>query len=1450
MYGSGKDTCWLCGKQSAGVLGEHFDDVWTDTPEGKVHTHCSSTYTDDVAGAGASQLSAAKTKLAKKGTPSPTRTTTARVTTKSGRVSKSPKVQYSPTQGSIRDKLQEIVDRSQLLRLHHEVDALAQRAASDTQMQLDLARASRASLDPEARHQPTTTVSDTTAAAVLSSPGTAIAEVVRLQVMLTKEKVLVKSLRAKLGVAQSSNKSANKKSGKTNQSKEFERFFGYRPPKPKPNADQQAGGAKGVVEDAAQDKTDTTYTRDSERTKRRHTKAVHDLLIQLSARHPLSKTAEGAQQVMNELMACVLGRLGITTAAHSACVLLDRVRELMRSLKIAHKGRFPKASRDVLHTIAAAVSVGASEADDEPSCDLSLRQIEYLTGLNRSVLATGQAARARILDGKCAAPPVQARSDKIPQHVIDFTTRWWDDNTRESENTRDQICNVQLKRPRGSGLKQPKSNTHRVHYREATYLKMYEAFRQDWSDHNANLYKLHLEAKQRYDLEMADPAHPPAPCPTEPTYHEWSVKFTKFREWKPYYVKKARRDLCQCPFCLETDILVKGIAQGRVQIAVNRKCSCVNCEAGLDTFSTMLQLRGLLLCDKEDGQQFRRHACAVGTCEDCGVLENVRAAVPLCKEFEAKPGGDPVFVTIDVLQTVEVEVGGEVKKYKKFLPQTMVLSDIWALLESKRKVWLQHWDYQQVQAQIDRDLHKELRPHFLHVTMDFAENGSIQMAREMQSEYFRASSRAYTLHPMVVRGHVITMKPYLDKQSPTAYRDTLLDFWKQGCANGGGDINPVITVTLMFVSNSKEHSKFDVWHFNDMADDWFRENCDLTQPCSTNSSCRDRYWVPTMEERGATVDPTRTRLKMCGCKCGSEKMCYRANITFSDNCSPQYKNRASAYWISSQLANGNLPRWWFTHGASHGKCLCDGEGGRAKFAVNQACLEALKTSTVAQRFQTARDVADFLTANFQKLNSTLSSRCMQGVHSRVVLYADASDIRISTETYTEVSGILKAHRLLNCSQGKGKFLMGEYGCICDECLAGRFNSCLNPHGRSAVTHVQVKLNTPTARLTRQQVEKHGTARANACKVGENVVFTMSSPTEEFDGEPYFIGVVKETLQACPSDRVCGTFGTKLSKGDHFLVLALYTRKQHSLRMFFLEHDDEKQRRVLVPGKNVLAGQVELTMSDGEYAIASKSHTLLMRLARPDGGASGDESDVPEGARSIDIALAAPAGGELPSEVDKGEIRLPVTAQNHCEETSFTPDDEDLLLDDDEDDGVGSFAAKPKLPKGVFKIGKLMTRFTQTIRKKGKKELAAKWLVHWAGYDYNEDSPEFEEGQGHGCPGLKDGVTSDVWLGLVTRFRSQFEGFPQAHLVPSHVPADDHTQCDRKERCEGQRYYISSECIEGLCDTCAQNTDVHDREGAAAAACLESPHVKRRRTDGGNELPITSTADGGKGAASE
>jgi len=264
--------------------------------------------------------------------------------------------------------------------------------------------------------------------------------------------------------------------------------------------------------------------------------------------------------------------------------------------------------------------------------------------------------------------------------------------------------------------------------------------------------------------------------------------------------------------------------------------------------------------------------------------------------------------------------------------------------------------------------------------------------------------------------------------------------------------------------------------------------------------------------------------------------------------------------------------------------------------------------------------------------------------------------------------------------------------------------------------------------------------------------------------------------------------------------------------------------------------LELSHSgEGEWALSSRTHTRLLRLARPDGGAC-DAGDPGREKSSLSVAevFAAPATGCLPTEVDPGTIRLPATTESRNHETSFTPDDGDLLLDEDEDDGARAYSATPKLPKGSFKVGKLMSRITESIKKKGKKSVVVKWKVHWAGYDHSEDSPEFEVGGGHGCPGVKDGMTNLIWLGVVEQFRSQFDGRPEVENIPSNVCAHTHVQCAMKDRCKGQRFYNREDCERDLCEECGAGQKKSDQQSITqyvepTSDTSEEPHPKKTAT---------------------
>jgi hypothetical protein len=96
-----------------------------------------------------------------------------------------------------------------------------------------------------------------------------------------------------------------------------------------------------------------------------------------------------------------------------------------------------------------------------------------------------------------------------------------------SESAADNIADVRLKRGRGSGLKQPKSNTHRVHWREKSYLKMYADFRKYWTGYNAGLYAAYIATKQAHEVAVAAATTQEAvsACGPGPHYQEWSIGY-------------------------------------------------------------------------------------------------------------------------------------------------------------------------------------------------------------------------------------------------------------------------------------------------------------------------------------------------------------------------------------------------------------------------------------------------------------------------------------------------------------------------------------------------------------------------------------------------------------------------------------------------------------------------------------------------------------------------------------------------------------------------------------------------------------------------------------------------------------------------------------------------------------------------------------------------------------
>jgi hypothetical protein len=431
---------------------------------------------------------------------------------------------------------------------------------------------------------------------------------------------------------------------------------------------------------------------------------------------------------------------------------------------------------------------------------------------------------------------------------------------------------------------------------------------------------LELEHKQRLEALADDTARE--------AYTSYTVSNTVFRKAMPHYIRYVKRIQCQCATCLSMDLLISAVRNGRRAISA-AKCNCSSCKSvdsdgGLDKFSRALDLRALCLCEKEEGYEFRKFRCISGECAECGLQKKIKR----CKKYEAEDGAlagaDPITVAVDVYESAPVPNSAEGKKAKQFLPRTLTLVELWRVVDENWVAWMKHWDVQAWHAAADKYAYTNTQVHGIYSVEDFAEKCPMHPASEAQSDYFRQQS--CTLMPLVLRIHLNSLRTDSGFIGTDEWKQLRQDFFDDKQQNGGGEVNPVLTITFLFLSSDPLQDTFFVAAAGRVVQEWIAKHTWCTPLHATASTCNCRTadgpqckpkWPEKETEQ--VVNGPRTWLK--GCCCPGDGSCRSARyyISWTDNCAGQYKNRREANRTSKQFSSGGLKKIQLTHGAMHGK---------------------------------------------------------------------------------------------------------------------------------------------------------------------------------------------------------------------------------------------------------------------------------------------------------------------------------------------------------------------------------------------------------------------------------------------------------------------------------------------------------------------------------------------------
>ena len=202
--------------------------------------------------------------------------------------------------------------------------------------------------------------------------------------------------------------------------------------------------------------------------------------------------------------------------------------------------------------------------------------------------------------------------------------------------------------------------------------------------------------------------------------------------------------------------------------------------------------------------------------------------------------------------------------------------------------WAKHYDLNMFQQRGFAHMKANLRVHELILQQDFAEKLAIHPVREQQSDYW--NQMQVTLVPIVVSVHIDSFKRGDDRYMTQQMYDNLRkDFFNNAARNGGGDVNPIIHLTLFILSDDPVQDWGFVKAYRALADTWLGEEISNFELNSTvgGCSCQDdcnQYWPETEAEQ--TSNSKHNRVRLLGCTCPGNGSCEEARLKLllSDNC--------------------------------------------------------------------------------------------------------------------------------------------------------------------------------------------------------------------------------------------------------------------------------------------------------------------------------------------------------------------------------------------------------------------------------------------------------------------------------------------------------------------------------------------------------------------------------------
>ena len=489
------------------------------------------------------------------------------------------------------------------------------------------------------------------------------------------------------------------------------------------------------------------------------------------------------------------------------------------------------------------------------------------------------------------APP----SSAMPAQWKQFCRQHWVDSCRPGEKMRDELRN-----PKDRSDKE----VYTIHFRERLIKDLHHD-----CVHKGKCEWPVLSSDSDDDADAAR------------LKKGFKVSERTYRDQKPFFIRKAKRDQCLCIWHLRWEYIAEGLYNFW---KARREGSKIKCEC--PSLSTGTALRRHLICPRPDGADRSKLECTRQACKDCDCLKRLAVCDKCTKAFEGhkvkfqiyghreftrkrgKAAVDPDFVLNEKRQAGTIETKPDfVLTEMSFLEMRSYMAEYWP-------IYIAHHELSKHQDS-DWECQRNHFPRGTFVsTQDYSENYHHFAKKEYQSAYFVEIGS--TVYGMVVRVHledIATEAEMRDRDEQPVVTDAHREELMQLFSTLGKPA--ILTISLIVMSSDLVHDEAFVQH------------------------CNDKLLIPYMN------------------KIKADGVHWKRHHARSDGCKKQFKDGTQFLWISSHFERHGIHLEWNFFCSCHGKDISDPECGTCKICARKREIE--HTEAKPTRIRTTKYMKEF-----------------------------------------------------------------------------------------------------------------------------------------------------------------------------------------------------------------------------------------------------------------------------------------------------------------------------------------------------------------------------------------------------------------------------------------------------------------------------------------------------------